>query len=70
MNPTLTANVLAASIFAVLGIVIFVIFFVIIDWITPYNLWKEVCENRNTALATVVAAATLGICIIIAAAIH
>jgi hypothetical protein len=28
------------------------------------------CENRNTALATVVGAATLGICIIIAAAIH
>jgi putative membrane protein len=70
MNPTLTANILAAVIFAAIGIAIFVVFFLLIDWITPYDLWKEMCENRNTALATIVAAATLGICIIIAAAIH
>jgi len=70
MNPMLMNNVLAAVLFAAIGIIIFVIFFVIIDWLTPYDLWKQLCEEKNTALAIAVGAATLGICIIIASAIH
>jgi putative membrane protein len=70
MDPVLTSNIISALIFAAIGIVIFVVFFIVIDWITPYNLWKELIETKNTALAMVVAAATIGICIIIAAAIH
>jgi putative membrane protein len=70
MDPMLTSNMISALLFAVIGIVIFVVFFIMIDWITPYNLWKELIENKNHALAIVVGAATIGICIIIAAAIH
>ena len=44
--------------------------FIIIDKITPYDLWKELCENRNQPVATVAAAIFIGIAIIIAAAIH
>jgi uncharacterized membrane protein YjfL (UPF0719 family) len=43
---------------------------VIIDKITPYDLWGEIVERQNQALALVIAAMSLGICIIIAAAIH
>ena len=46
------------------------VFFVTIDRITPYDLWKELIENRNQPLATVVAAITIAIAIIVAAAIH
>ena len=43
---------------------------VIIDKITPYNLWQELVEKQNMALGMVVAAMSLGISIIVAAAIH
>ncbi len=41
-----------------------------IDWITPYHLWKEIVEEKNIALAILVGAMSLGICVIIAAAVH
>ena len=53
--------------------IVFAVFwlcFVIIDKITPYDLWGEIVEKQNVALALVVAAMSLGICVIIAAAIH
>ncbi len=62
--------VLGSVLYAVIGVLIFWICFVIIDKITPYNLWLEIVEKQNKALALVVAAMSLGICIIVAAAIH
>ncbi|MGI9132435.1 MAG: DUF350 domain-containing protein [Rhodoferax sp.] len=62
--------VLASLVFALVGVVVFWLCFVIIDRITPYDLWQEIIEKQNVALALVVAAMSLGICIIIAAAIH
>jgi putative membrane protein len=56
--------------FAVVGVLVFWISFVIIDKLTPYNLWEELVEKQNRALAMVVAAMCLGISIIVAAAIH
>jgi putative membrane protein len=41
-----------------------------VDKLTPYDLWQELVEKKNTALALVVGLAALGVCIIIAAAIH
>jgi len=62
--------VLGSALYAVMGVLIFWICFLIIDKITPYNLWLEIVEKQNKALALVVAAMSLGICIIVAAAIH
>ena len=56
--------------FALIGVVIFWLCFVIIDKITPYKLWEELVEKQNVALALVVASMSLGISIIVAAAIH
>lgn len=64
------SNLLASAVYAIAGLVIFCVGFIIIDWITPYDLWKELVEKRNTALAFVVGMVALGICVIIAAAIH
>ena len=64
-------NVIANSIiYAILGVAIFCISFVIVDRLTPFNLWKELVEKQNTALAIVIGFAALGICVIVAAAIH
>jgi putative membrane protein len=62
--------ILASLLFALVGVAVFWLCFVIIDKITPYDLWGEIVEKQNQALALVVAAMCLGISIIVAAAIH
>jgi len=61
---------LNAIIYAITGVVIFALVFTLLDKMTPFHLWKEICEDKNVALGIMVGAAILGICIIIAAAIH
>jgi putative membrane protein len=64
------AAFLGSIIYALIGVVIFWLSFIIIDKLTPYNLWEEIVEKQNVALGMVVAAMSLGICVIVAAAIH
>jgi putative membrane protein len=59
-----------AIVFSFLGVLIFWVCFRMMDRLTPYLLWKEIIEEHNTALAIVVGALSLGICLIIAASIH
>nr|WP_240978772.1 DUF350 domain-containing protein [Longimicrobium terrae] len=59
----------AAAVYAVLGIVLFVGAFMLMDRLTPGSLWKEIIDEHNTALAIVVGAMSIGISIVIAAAI-
>jgi uncharacterized membrane protein YjfL (UPF0719 family) len=61
---------LNAIIFAGLGIVIFVLAFLIIDKFTPFHLWTEIVKEKNIALAILLGAMSIGMCIIIAAAVH
>ena len=61
---------LGSILYAVIGVVVFWVCFLIVDKITPYDLWREIVEKQNKALAMVVAAMCLGISIIVAAAIH
>jgi putative membrane protein len=70
MNDFHPGYLLNALIYAVLGILIFVAAFAFIDKLTPYHLWKEIVEDHNTALAVLIGAMSIGICVIIAAAIH
>ena len=56
--------------YALIGVLMFWISFIVIDKLTPYNLWEEIVSKQNRALALVVAAMCLGISIIVAAAIH
>jgi putative membrane protein len=64
------APILNSIIYSILGVVIFCVGFIVIDKLTPYHLWKELTEHNNVALAIVVGFGILGICTIIAAAIH
>jgi len=57
-------------IFSLLGIVILIIGYFIIEKLTPENTWKEVTEKNNIAVAIVLAAFIIGISMIISAAIH
>jgi putative membrane protein len=64
------AAFLGSILYALIGVVIFWLCFVIVDKITPYDLWGESVEKQNVALGVVVAAMCLGISLIVAAAIH
>jgi uncharacterized membrane protein YjfL (UPF0719 family) len=70
MDSLLLTNVVAAVVFAAIGILIFVVAFLAMDRITPYTLWKEIIEEHNTALALLLGLIGLSLSIIIAAAIH
>ena len=68
INPKFIIN---ALVFSIIGVVIFWLSFLVIDKVTPaYNLWKELVEEKNIAVAIVVAAMCLGIAIIVAASVH
>lgn len=64
------AALVGSLVYALIGVVIFWLCFIIIDKITPYNLWEEIVEKQNVALGIVVGAMSLGISIIVAAAVH
>jgi len=63
------AALIGSLVYSVLGVIFVVLAFVVIDRLTPYDLWKELVENRNQAVATVVAAMCIAVAIIVAAAI-
>ncbi len=62
--------ILGSLLYALIGVIVFWLCFLVIDKLTPYDLWGEIVERQNVALGVVVAAMSLGICIIVAAAIH
>ncbi|RVU05350.1 DUF350 domain-containing protein [Novosphingobium umbonatum] len=64
------ATVLATLMYAALGVLVFIISFIVVDKLTPGELWKEIIEKQNQAVALLAGAAALGLSIIIAAAIH
>ena len=62
--------ILNALIFSGLGILVFVAGAAVISKLAPFNLWKEIVQERNVAVAIVAGAVVLGICWIIAATMH
>jgi putative membrane protein len=60
---------LATAIFGLVGIALMLVGFKVFDWMTPrIDLEKELGENRNVAVAIVVASVMVGIAIVVAAA--
>lgn len=62
-------GILGTIVFSLLGILMCVLGYKIVDWLIPGNLAKQIAEEKNMAVALVAAAMILGICIIVAAAI-
>ena len=63
--------VVSAIIFAGIGLIVFILSFMVLDFITPKaNIWKELIEKQNVALAIFLGAVAYGIATIIASAIH
>lgn len=70
MSYDMLGHLKSAVIFALLGIVLFGLVWLVIEKITPFSIRKEIEEDQNTALAVVIGSVFLSIAIILAAAIH
>ncbi len=57
-------------VFVLLGLLIFAVAFIIIIYVSPFSVKKEIEEDQNTSLGIIIGSVILGIAIIIAAAIH
>ena len=62
--------IFGSVLYAVIGIVVLLLFFVVIDKLTPYHLWTEIVDKKNVALAIVLGAMCIAVGLIVAAAVH
>lgn len=64
-------NLLNATVFGLLGIVLALLGFKLFDWITPHiKVEEELAQKQNLAVAIVSAAVILGVCYIAAHVVH
>ena len=63
-------NIIAAIVYSGIGLTVLGVGFYVFDKITPGNLWTEIRQEKNVAVAIVVGAMALAIAQIIGSAIH
>ena len=64
-------NVTNSLIYSAVGVTVLIVTFYLLDIvITQYDLWREIVEKQNIALAIFLGAGLLGLASIIASAIH
>jgi putative membrane protein len=67
--PPLWRTLVDTSIFGIAGIVLLIIGYYLWELVTPYNVRKELHENKNVAVAIVAAALIVGMAVVVAAAL-
>jgi putative membrane protein len=58
-----------AAIYSVLGLLIFGVFWLLIVWLTPFSIRKEIEDDQNDSLGIILGAVIIGIAMIISAAV-
>ena len=59
-------ELISTIVYSAVGIVMGIVGFKVVDWLTPSSLAEEVAHKENRALAILAGAMMLGVCIIIA----
>ncbi|BAH40100.1 MAG TPA: DUF350 domain-containing protein [Gemmatimonas aurantiaca] len=67
---TFMQNLINTGAFGLIGVVMFIVAFFIIDILTPGKLWDEIGTKQNTAAAILMGSVAIALGIIVAAAIH
>ena len=67
---TFGMSVLSTIVFGVIGIALAIVGFKLFDMLTPGKLEVEIVQKQNTAAAILGASIILGICYIVAQAMH
>lgn len=61
---------LTTVIFVTIGLIVFALAFLIVVYVSPFSVKKEIEEDQNTSLGIIIGSIIIGVAIIIAAAIH
>jgi uncharacterized membrane protein YjfL (UPF0719 family) len=69
-DPTFGAHLIAAIVFALIGLIFFTVAFVVMAKATPFSIRKEIEEDQNTALAIIMGSVIIGIALIVGMAIQ
>lgn len=56
-------------VFVAIGLIVFAIAFLVVVYVSPFSVKKEIEEDQNTSLAIIIGSIIIGVAIIIAAAI-
>jgi uncharacterized membrane protein YjfL (UPF0719 family) len=67
---SLIRPLIAAIVFAIVGIVVLALSFWLMEKLSPFSLKKEIEEDQNLALGVVMGSVVIGISLIIAASIQ
>lgn len=62
-------QLLAASVYSILGTILFAALFWLFEFITPFSMKHELIEEHNTALAIVIGGCAVALGLIVSAAI-
>ncbi len=57
-------------IFVAIGLIVFAVAFLIIVYVAPFSVKKEIEDDQNTSLAIIIGAVIIGVAMIISAAVH
>ena len=66
---TQQGHMVASVVYALIGVAIFAVAFLIMEKIAPFSLRKELAEDDNVAVGVVLGSIVIGLSIIIASAI-
>lgn len=62
--------VLDSILYSVIGTVVLLLFFWLIERVLPFSVTKEIAEDQNVGLGIILGAFIIGIAMIISAAVH
>jgi len=65
-----TAEVIATVFYTLLGLGLFIISYIIIDWLSPIDLHEEMAEKGNVAVAIVIGSVMISLALLIASIIQ
>ncbi len=63
------SHLVSATIYSVLGLIMFGLFWLVIVKLTPFSIRKEIEDDQNTSLGIILGAVIIGISLIISAAV-
>lgn len=69
-DGVLLTEIVSTVVYTVLGLGLFILCWVIIEWLTPFSLRKEIEEDQNLALAVLIGAIFLSLALMISAVIR
>ena len=70
LNELHFAPMISTLVYSIIGIVIFILAFIVMDKLTPYSIHKEIGEDQNIALGIIIGSVLIALSIIISSAIR